>query len=158
MTGADIDADGDIDLITSNRSGNSMTVLMNSGAGTFSVAGTVATGIEPRYVVAGDFNGDCALDLAVAAHDSRTVQVFTNSGAGTFGGATSYPVPFNEKASGLAAADLDGDGDLDLAAGIDVNDAGAIAVFTNAGGSFIGQVFMTGGINPGAVDATCSKA
>tara|TARA_R110002073_G_scaffold1088_1_gene8107 strand:+ start:11526 stop:13085 length:1560 start_codon:yes stop_codon:yes gene_type:complete len=150
MNAADLDGDGDLDLVTSNRESSNLSVLINSG-GTFALSGTVTVGIEPRYLALGDLNGDGIQDIAVAAHDSRRVDVVFGNGAGGFGPITSYPVSLNNKPSGLMAADLDGDGDLDLAATSDENDAGFIMVMLNQGGTFTSSFFFNGGINPGAI-------
>ena len=67
VTAADIDADGDIDLIAGADGDN--VLYFNEGAGTF-VRSTLASSANTYGVVAGDMNGDGAVDL-----------VFANSGA-----------------------------------------------------------------------------
>jgi len=152
MVGADLDGDGDTDLVTSNRDSNNLSVLINTGAG-FSLSGTVAVGLEPRYLVLANLVGDANVDVAVASHDSRRVDVLTGLGGGAFGAMASYPVPGNEKPSGMVASDLDGDGDLDLATTTDNNGIGMICVLTNTGGVFSTVCFLNGGQNPSAVVA-----
>jgi hypothetical protein len=67
---------------------------------------------EPHDVVAADFTGDQKPDLAVATHPSVVVSL--NDGNGAFAAGVEYPTPSLGRA--LAAADLNGDGKLDLAA------------------------------------------
>jgi hypothetical protein len=62
----------------------------------------------------GDFNGDGILDLATTNSGSNSVSVLIGNGNGTFKAAVNYPTANNPW--GLTAADLNGDGKLDLAA------------------------------------------
>jgi hypothetical protein len=148
----DLDGDGDIDLAASNRSSNNVSIFMNNGAAAFTMTGLVATSLEPYDLALEDLNGDCRTDIAVAAHDARVVNVMMNLGSGTFGGATSIPVPGNEKPAGMFAADLDADFDIDLVTTTDNNNLGVVVVFRNSGtGTFTGQSFPSNGLNPDAV-------
>ncbi len=154
IAAADLDGDGDIDLAASNRGSNNISLFMNGGAGTFTMSGLLATSLEPYDLALEDLNGDCRTDIAVAAHDGRVVDVILNQGAGTFGGLISIPVPGNEKPAGMVAADLDADGDIDLATTTDNNNLGVVVVLRNSGtGAFTSQSFSSNGLNPGAIVA-----
>jgi len=68
--------------------------------------------------VTGDFNNDGLLDV-VMAHNYRTVGILLNQGDGTMGPETVLSEPWwrvdeNIGATSVTAADLDGDGNLDL--------------------------------------------
>ncbi len=152
MAAGDIDADGDIDLVTSNRESDNLSVLRNNGTGALTLVGTLPVGVEPRHLAIDDLNGDCELDIAVAVHDDRQIKVLFNQGGGTFGAPVSFNVPGNEKPSGMTAADLDHDGDVDLASTTDVNDTGRVVVMLNNGtGGFQITLYVTNSQNPDSI-------
>lgn len=154
MRAADLDGDGDVDVVVSNRDSNTLSRMINGGTGTFTLGGTIATGVEPRDLALEDFNGDGRTDIAVAAHDDRRVEVRLNQGAGAFGAAVNYVVPGNEKPSGMVAADLEGDGDVDLVSTTDNNGIGLVTVLTNQGaGTFTLANHLSNGVNPSALVA-----
>jgi uncharacterized protein YjbI with pentapeptide repeats len=108
----DLDADGDLDLVTANL--DSLSVLLGNGDGTFGTAVrhpvANASGFQAS-VAAADFNNDGKIDLAAAL--ASGVGVFLGNGDGTFGaqintGAGAFP-------HSLTAADFNGDGKIDLA-------------------------------------------
>jgi FG-GAP-like repeat len=109
----DVNSDGKVDLVTAQRGGKPLSVLLGRGTGRFRIAhhyrGTSANGLG-----LGDFNGDGNLDVALAA-TRRRVSVRLGRGDGTFGSARSY-------ASGrepwdVTVADLNGDATPDLVVG-----------------------------------------
>jgi hypothetical protein len=110
--GADLDGDGDVDLIAANRGSNSLSVLLNSGAGTFAGQVAYAVDSEPRAVFAADFDGDGDQDLVSGNWGANNVSVLFNYGDGTFAAHVAYSVGADPW--GIFGADLDGDGDVDL--------------------------------------------
>jgi hypothetical protein len=115
----DFNGDGIPDLVTANNAGNTVSVLLGKGDGTFQTQTTYATGIWPASVAVGDFNGDGILDLAVAnffgntAYYGNTVSVLLGKGDGTFQAQTTYAT--GNGPSSVAVGDFNGDGILDLA-------------------------------------------
>ena len=112
----DLNHDGLLDLAAANSSSDTVSVLWGTGAATFSAAEDYAVGDGPRALVVADLNGDSYVDLATADEGDGAASVLLNQGAGksVFGVATQYglgPAP-----GSLIAADLEGDGDADLAA------------------------------------------
>lgn len=113
ITTLDLRGDGKLALAVANENDNTVSVLRNSGDGTFVAPVTFATGDMPRSVVAADFDGDGTSDLAVTSWQDQAVNVLLNDGDGGFAPRVDYPVA--ELGVGIAAGDLDGDGAPDLA-------------------------------------------
>jgi hypothetical protein len=111
---ADIDRDGDIDVLVPNLSPPTIIVLLNDGAGNLSVSGSYTTGTEPVHVCSADFDQDGILDIAVANAYEYTVSIMRGNGDGTYLPQTKYTVGHAPHC--VAPGDLDGDGDLDLTA------------------------------------------
>jgi hypothetical protein len=113
----DFNGDGILDLAVAG--GNTVSVLLGKGDGTFQPAVSYAAGNSPVSVAVGDFNGDGKLDLAVA--DAGTWPNYTDSGVtvllgqgdGSFVPAVSYPAGSGPIA--VAVGDFNGDGKQDLA-------------------------------------------
>ena len=115
---SDFNRDGKLDLVVVNGSsgntvGQTITVLLGNGNGSFGAPFSYPTGPSPYAVVVADFNGDGNPDLAVASGDGNSVSVLLGRGDGTFAPAVTYAAGFYP--DGIAAGDLNGDGKLDLA-------------------------------------------
>jgi hypothetical protein len=80
------------------------------------MATTIATGAFPIAVVAADLDGDGDMDLVSANQSDNTLSVFLQSAPGVFIEGALLPVATGGVLAGVAAADLDGDGDVDLVA------------------------------------------
>lgn len=131
---ADLDGDGDLDLVASNDRPDRKLVYLNDGAGHFRVSGTFG---EPtwstRYVTVADLNGDQRPDLIVANRSSnpavpRPSYVCLNNRAGAF--PTCTPLA-TQSATIIVASDLDGDGSMDLV--VPHRDGGQNLIFWNDG-------------------------
>jgi hypothetical protein len=85
----DFNGDGKPDIVTANASG-SISILLNTGNGTFAAAQTIDVGARPTSVAVGDFNGDGKPDIAVADAARGEVDIFLNRGNGTFDPPTTY--------------------------------------------------------------------
>jgi hypothetical protein len=111
----DFNGDGIPDLAVTNETINTVSIYLGNGDGTFTLNGTETTGSGPFGITTGDFNGDGKLDLAVAnAHDG-TITVLLGNGDGTFTHAqASSAVGAGVSPAAIRAADLNGDGVLDL--------------------------------------------
>jgi hypothetical protein len=107
-------------------------------------------GTEPVASCFADFNGDGDIDIAVASKESEDVSILLNVGDGTFGETLSLWVA--EEARAIDAADLDQDGDIDLAVGI-THEVASVAILINRGdGTFLLPSYF--GI-PGSCHSVC---
>ena len=115
---ADLDGDGDRDLAVANRDSDNVTILRNNVSGNFSqpASSPEPAGDGPASVAAANFDGDADQDLAVANLGADNLAVLRNAGTGNFTEVASSPEGTGFEPSAVAAADLDGDGDPDLAA------------------------------------------
>lgn len=112
---ADLNGDGRPDLIVTNESG-SVSIFLNDGAGRLHAASgsPFAAGQQPNDVAIADFNGDKKPDLAFANHETHALTVLLGNGSGGFTPAAAIPVKSVPHPHGIAAADLDRDGHVDL--------------------------------------------
>jgi hypothetical protein len=113
----DVDGDGDLDMVTANN--NAVSVRLNDGTGNFTPPATnpnPSVGSRPFSVVLGDVDGDGDLDLLTANNNAAgTVSVRLNDGTGSFTAPALSPEPaVGASPYGMALADVDGDGDLDV--------------------------------------------
>lgn len=113
LRAADIDGDGNTDLVTITGNKN-LSVLPGDGTGGFGEATTIATGgKKPVDFLFEDFNNDGRLDIAVANSGSNNVTILTANADLTFGAPLSLRT--GTKPTALAAGDFNGDGRVDLA-------------------------------------------
>jgi len=122
----DVNGDGKPDLIVTNGGsyyypGDTVSVLLGNGDGTFKTQQTFATGYIPASVAVADINGDGKPDLVIANYGvpslygsnlPGTVSVLLGNGNGTFKpqqtfGAGDYP-------QFVTVSDVNGDGKPDL--------------------------------------------
>jgi hypothetical protein len=132
-----VNGDFALDLLAADAGEGAVAVLLGNGRGGFRGApGSPApAGPAPHLLVTGDFNSDKSIDIAATSHDSNSVFVLLGDGRGKFAFAPGSPFaaypsgkPHNH---GLATADVNADGKLDLTLGH--QDSGAIAVLLGDG-------------------------
>jgi len=145
IVSGDFNGDGILDLAVSNKFSNTISILRGNGSGgngdgTFSNGGTVPTNFHPFQLVTADFNEDGILDLATSMNNSTKLGVMLGQGSGGVGnGAFAGPVFYslNAPSTGIATADFNGDGILDLVATENV--AGTIEVRLGVGTAGVGD-------------------
>ncbi|MFQ5491987.1 MAG: FG-GAP-like repeat-containing protein, partial [Phycisphaerae bacterium] len=155
VTTGRIDADASLDLLVANWSDATVSVLLNNGSGVFGAPTNLPVGQSPESISAADLNGDGFGDLAVANFQADTISVMMNDGLGGFGpradiGVGSYP--FGAAPHSLVPADLDADGDVDIA--VSNNFSNNVTVMVNDGTGNLSQIFNFGSADsPDAVAA-----
>ncbi len=129
---ADIDGDGNLDLISVDELSSSLSLLKGFGDGNFRRLGGVTPGTFPTAAVLADVNGDGKQDLVSSNFGSQDVTVNLGDGLGGFGPKISSPV--SGAAVWLAVGDWNGDGKIDAAT---VNTAQTMSVlFGDGAGHF----------------------
>jgi len=116
----DLNGDGKLDLasVDNNFFNNFLEVYLGAGDGTFASSSLPNfTGVISTGLAMGDFNGDGKLDLALPSSifgTGNVLQVYFGNGDGTFQAATNSSA--SQDFIGVVAADVNGDGILDLIA------------------------------------------
>jgi hypothetical protein len=108
---ADVDGDGYLDLIVSNRGTSDVSILINNGIGLFPTTTHYPTGEVPRYVDGADFDGDGDFDLCTPDYIGMTTTVLENDGNGVFSILAQYPM---RTPAFLWVDDIDSDGHQDI--------------------------------------------
>ena len=145
----DLDGDGMPDLVFANAGAASNSIYQNvsAGAGNFAFSSQTALGTaDSRAVAIEDLDGDGRPDLVFANAGATGNSVYQNVGAqaGEFTFSAQAPLGAEDD-RGVAIADLDGDGDLDLVFAVD--GTGGYTVYMGDGGlGFIAYM----GNSPGA--------
>ncbi len=134
---ADVNRDGNLDLVVVSEVSNVVLVMLNQGAGVFGRERDFPVGGGPVAVAVGDWNRDGALDLAVANDLDDNVTILLGDGTGNFN-PTATPVPVGSGPVALTSADLDGDGILDL-----------VATSATSGELSVGSLFLLRGLGTG---------
>lgn len=121
VTVADLNGDGNMDLVAAGYDSHTISVRLGKGDGSFTVKTDFWAGRFPTSVVAADFNGDGNEDLAVtnnnhtAHHDAADkVSVLLGDGNGGFAAKTDFEAGGYRQHS-ITVADFNGDGNTDLA-------------------------------------------
>jgi hypothetical protein len=119
LAARDLNGDGKLDVAVPNLMGNAISVLLGDGRGALAPApdSPISVGERPGYVAVADVNNDGRPDLCATHDDVGLVDVLLGDGSGRFKPAPTSPVRLAAPVWGLAAADLDGDGAVDLALG-----------------------------------------
>jgi hypothetical protein len=125
VAAADVDVDGILDLVvtdsgvatSSNSVGNSVSVFLGNGDGTFIKPGSTRldfpAGTNPTSITIADFNADGLPDLAVTATGDNSFALLLGAGGGLFDSPIEVPVGTTPDSG--ATADFNGDGLPDLA-------------------------------------------
>ncbi len=152
LDAGDIDQDGTTDLVIAEAFSGTISVVRNLG-GAFVADRPIPVGSQPYGITLADLNGDALLDIAACIYGTGKIQteiaVLLNQGGGLFAPPATYLA--GAGSVGIAAGDLDGDGDRDL---VVANEAffatgTTISVFMNAGdGTFAPHVEYAAGSAP----------
>ncbi len=130
---ADLDHDGQLDLVVTNDGSNDLSVLLGKGDGTFQPEQRYPTGAGGYGLAIADLDGDGQLDLVTANYRSDDITVYHGNANGTFEQMPTIDARSSQLS--MATGEFNGDGFLDLA---DVNPSSNVVRIwlSNSGASF----------------------
>lgn len=135
----DMDNDKRLDLVVTCGRSHNVKVLLGKGDGQFVTATTTSVPDSPGEIAVGDVNNDGKLDLATATHDSYSVQLLLGDGKGGFTPDPHSPIVMrlgqHPHTHGLALADMNHDGKLDLIT-VNCTDNDVSVAFGDGSGGF----------------------
>ena len=115
---ADVNHDGNPDILVANADAGSISVLLGDGKGKFSrgPGSPIPAGHLPNDLAIADMNGDGNLDVVIPNHQSAYLTILLGDGTGKFAPAPGSPFDSrsNPHPHGVAVADFDGDGKPDV--------------------------------------------
>ncbi|GAB3997854.1 hypothetical protein GCM10028807_43980 [Spirosoma daeguense] len=134
----DLNNDGNLDFVVVNSTGNTVSIRLGTGTGSFTTPPSSAELPAPSSAIGlaiGDIDNDGDLDILAAG--STAVNIYRNNGAASFSAPTALNI--GASASSLSMGDVDGDGDLDfVVANSDISGTGSTASLrlNNGSGQF----------------------
>jgi hypothetical protein len=133
---ADVNNDGNLDLLNSGDYTGPFSINLGNGDGTFQAAQTVPTAGVDGFATA-DLNQDGFADII--SGEDKFVVVTLNQGNGTFGPGTDYRLGLYVRA--VTTADVNGDGLRDVVA-LAIQNSGSpvVVVLPNKGGGVLGKI------------------
>ncbi|HYM94576.1 MAG TPA: VCBS repeat-containing protein [Chitinophagaceae bacterium] len=157
---ADVNNDGNADIVTTNLEGNNATILLGNGKGDFNEAtgSPFPCGDAPFGVAIGDVNADGKPDLAIINSPASTADrtgkngltVLLGDGKGKFTIMKGSPYEAGKIPNRVAIGDVNGDGVNDIVTSD--NDSNKIYLFLmNKNGSVLSSSSITVGNHPKGV-------
>ena len=146
----DADGDGDDDIVTANRTGDNMSLLLNDGSGVFAAPINFETGGDNETSLAvADVNEDGIMDAFVGAFNSQDIAIMLGDGNGGF--VFSARVDVSGPPWMITVGDLNGDGHVDV---VSANSTGntASVIFGDGMGNMSNEVVYSSPGFPLAID------
>ena len=109
---ADLDRDGNADIVAGSGENQMVLAILGNGDGTFRAAVDFASGVIPRDLTIGDLNNDGVADLVAKDTFGHEITRLLGNGDGTFGIAATIATSNVE--GPLHLIDVDNDGNLDF--------------------------------------------
>ncbi len=144
-TAADLDRDGDMDIVACDFTGGGLHILPGTPTPFVfepEIVIDLGAASSPLDVVAADFTGDGRLDLAVSRANESDIMILRNEGQLAFSLFLSVPVGISPNY--LITADFNIDGRADLV--VSNGSSGTVSVLFGAPTGFTGQSFPAGSV------------
>jgi len=152
----DADNDGDYDLFNVHTWTGNHRIYRNDGAGNFQDAsrdsGIQVDAAEARGAAAGDLDGDGWTDIVLTGWENQPMQIYFGRGGFRFERRSLGRLGSKLSNQGVMLADVDGDGDLDIAAtghALTNVPIGSIALLANDGNGNFRNMTASSGIRFG---------
>lgn len=139
LVNADINGDGNLDVIGNNSAGIYLPYLINRGDGFF-VAATTTAGATQNDVASEDFDEDGYADIVAVNGSANTIMLMFATGDGSFETATS--VVNSAQANNIKTGDFNNDGHEDIITDNDAN-GGYYVLLGTGSGTFAAPVLHT---------------
>ena len=143
VAAGDVNRDDIRDLIVSSSGSQTVSVFLGYGGGSFAPPIDYPAGYMPQTCLIGDFRGDGIPDIVVGGggrgyglEEGGTISLLLGNGDGSFQPASAY---LANSPDTMSAADLNGDGALDIAVSNIVTGL-STSIFFNTGGSRVSLV------------------
>ena len=149
---ADLDGDGDIDVLSALYGVDMIAWYENDGAGNFGWQQLISNSADGASDVSvADLDGDGDLDVLSASELDGKIAWYPGDGTGSFGAQQVIATVVGNPGS-VKAADLDGDGDLDVLTAAKFGDA--VTWYANDGSGYFGaaSVITNSADDPHGID------
>ena len=147
----DVNKDGNLDIVTPNVGGNSVSVLLGNGRGEFRTAtnSPISVASRPFYIAIGDVNGDGNADLVTTHDDITLMTTLLGDGRGGFTPARGGPFDLGRLGYAIVAADLMGDARAEVIVNLLGRDSLVVLISTEGGGyTLVAGSPYQAGLNP----------
>ena len=136
---ADLNGDGQPDIVVANPTLNNVGIFLNTGGGTLGAGSFLAVAGRPSSISLFDINADGHLDIVLEVTDSSgntQLQVMLGDGKGGFAAPVAIPTGGVSPSSNTVIADFNGDGIPDIAFGSSFNSPQIAIIFGDGHGGF----------------------
>ncbi|CAM3887211.1 MULTISPECIES: FG-GAP-like repeat-containing protein [Flavobacterium] len=150
---ADLDGDGDLDVLSASIDDNKIAWYANDGSGNFGAQQIITTSVDEAWeVYAADLDNDGDMDVISASAGDDRIAWYENDGSGNFGSQQTITTHAN-LVRRIAVSDMDGDGDLDVVS-TSINTGHIYWYKNNSNGSSWTEEILTSLQGTGAIHTT----